>query len=68
MSITPETVFADVHTLADAKEIVADIRATAIAVEKARGADHSTTKIFWDRYWGYVDEMAFKFGKVHKAA
>lgn len=36
MSITPETVFADVHTLADAKKIVADIRATAIAVEKAR--------------------------------
>ena len=60
-AITPETILADVATLAEAKEIAREMRETALVVAKAHGADSDTAKVFDDRYWAFVDEMAFKF-------
>lgn len=57
--ITPDTVFADVTTLAEAKLIVRDVRLTAVAVAAKYGSDHPTTKIFSDRYDAYLDALAF---------
>ena len=60
-AITPETILADVETLTEAKEIARSMRETALVVAKAYGDDHPTAKVFSDRYWAFVDEMAFKF-------
>ena len=60
-AITAETILADVATLAEAKEIARGMRETALVVEKALGVDHTTAKAVSDRYWAFVDEMAFKF-------
>lgn len=63
-AITAATVLAEVETLAEAKEIARDMRATALAVEAKYGADDDTAKIFSERYWNFVDEMAVKFSKA----
>lgn len=60
-AITAETVLADVATLAEAKEIARGMRETALVVENALGGDHPTAKAVSNRYWAFVDEMAFKF-------
>ena len=58
-AITPETVFADITTLAEAKLIVRDVRLTAIAVAAKYGSNHPTAKMFSDRYDAYLDALAF---------
>lgn len=60
-AITAATVLAEVDTLAEAKEIAREMRKTALVVEAKYGPDHSTSKMFSDRYWDFIDEMAFKF-------
>ena len=67
-AITPDTVFADVETLAEAKLIVRDVRLTAIAVESKYGPDHSITKMFSERYDSYLDALAFYANKKAFAA
>ena len=59
-AITPETILADVATLAEAKEIARGMRETALVVANALGDDHPTAKSVSDSYWAFIDEMAFK--------
>lgn len=67
-AITAATVLAEIETLSEAKEIARDMRKTALAVEAKYGPDHSTAKMFSERYWDFIDEMTFKFSKAHTAA
>ena len=60
-AITPETILADVKTLAEAKDIAREMRETALVVARSLGDDHPTAKSVSDSYWAFVDEMAFKF-------
>lgn len=60
-AITPETILADVETIAEAKKIAREMRETALVVAKALGSDHPTAKSVSESYWAFVDEMAFKF-------
>lgn len=60
-AITPETILADVETLAEAKDIARGMRETALVVAGALGYDHPTAKSASDSYWAFIDEMAFKF-------
>ena len=55
-------------TLAEAKAICADMRETVLALEGAYGPDAEVVKLFERDYDNAVDEMAFMFGKTHKAA
>lgn len=59
--ITADTVLAEVATLAEAKAIAADLRATALAVETKYGAAHEIAVAFSDRYFDFVDAMAERF-------
>lgn len=61
MTITADTVLAEVSTLAEAKAIARDMRQTALAVESKYGVGHPTAKTFSDRYFDFVDAMAEKF-------
>lgn len=60
-AITPETILAETTTLAEAKAIAADMRATALAVETKYGAEHPTAVEFSARYFDFVDAMAERF-------
>ena len=62
MTITPDSVLAEVSNLAEAKSIARDLRATALAVESKYGMDHTIAKEFSDRYFDFVDAMAEKYG------
>lgn len=59
--ITPESVLAEVSSLAEAKEIARDMRQTALTVAAKYGEGHPTTVIFSNRYWAFVDAMADHF-------
>ena len=59
--MTPDSIFANVATIAEAKAIVSDVRLTAVAVSAKYGDDHAISKEFWDRYYNYVDVMVFKY-------
>jgi len=59
--ITPDTILAEVATIAEAKAIAADLRATALAVEAKYGAAHETAVAFSNRYFDFVDAMAERF-------
>ena len=60
-AITADTVLSEVETLAEAKEIARSLRQTMMVVEAKYGMGHSTTKIYADRYFDFVDAMAEKF-------
>lgn len=49
------------ETLCEAKNIARDMKQTLMAVERRYGADHHISKLFDDRYWGFVDAMVFKY-------
>jgi len=55
-------------TLAEAREIAAEIRASAVAVEKKYGVDSYEAKPWTDRYTAFIDEMAYLYleGKLAK--
>ena len=57
-AITPETVLAEVATLAEAKEIARDMRKTSLSVSAKYGEGHPIAKMFSNRYWDFVDAMA----------
>lgn len=61
MTITANTVLAEVNTLAEAKAIARDLRHTARVVSDKYGVGHPTTVIFDNRYWDFVDAMAERF-------
>jgi hypothetical protein len=60
-AITAETALADVATLAEAKAIARDMRRTAIVVATAHGETSDIARATMDRYYDFVDAMAFKF-------
>lgn len=61
MTITADTVLAEVNTLAEAKAIARDLRHTARVVSDKYGVGHPTTVTFDNRYWDFVDAMAERF-------
>ena len=61
MAFTPDSVMAEAANLADAKAIVRDVRATAIAVATKYGIDHPIAREFSKRYDDYVDAMIERF-------
>lgn len=61
--ITADTILAETATLAEAKTIAADLRATARSVENKYGADHATAIAFTNRYFDFVDAMAERFAR-----
>lgn len=61
MTITADTILAEVNTLAEAKAIARDLRHTASVVSDKYGVNHPTTAIFDNRYWNFVDAMAERF-------
>ena len=50
-------------TLSEAKEIAAELRETAIAIEKKYGVDSAESKPWTDRYVSFVDEMAYMYNE-----
>jgi hypothetical protein len=60
-AITAETILADVATLAEAKAIARDMRRTSVVVAKAHGEASDIARSVSDRYFDFVDAMAFKF-------
>jgi len=48
-------------SLAEAQEIIRDVRKTAVTAQNAHGADHRISKMLSDRYWNAVDLMTLKF-------
>ena len=61
MAFTVDTILAEVATLAEAKAIARDMRATALSVEGKYGMGHPTAQSFTDRYFDFVDAVSMKF-------